>query len=150
MALEERARARVDLSRSETETTFREIAITATSDIASARSHVETSRDRIERECEHQLAIARGDLHGSLDSLVTGVRAAHKQSRTLVEHAVQTIVGLGPESTLRRGYAVARDPENRPVGSKADAVKHPVLRVQFRDGQIDVENRDYRERTVDE
>jgi exodeoxyribonuclease VII large subunit len=70
-------------------------------------------------------------------------------ARTQVEHRVQTIVGLGPEATLRRGYAIARDPENRPVGSKGEAVRHQELQLQFRDGEIAVENRDYQGRQAD-
>ena len=150
VAIEERARARVGLTLVETEKTFQEIALTAAGSISAAGGAVEASRDRIGRECQHWLAVAQGDLQGSFDALLSGAGAAHRQARTLVGHAVQTLVGLGPEATLRRGYAIARDAHDRPVGSKEEAVKHPVLRVQFRDGQISVDNRDYRGRNGDE
>ena len=150
VAIEERARARVGLTLVETEKTFQEIALTAAGSISSAAGAVEASRDRIGRECQHRLAVAQSDVQGSFGSLLSRANVAQRQAGTLVEHAVQTLVGLGPEATLRRGYAIARDAEDRPVGSKEAAVKYPVLKVQFRDGQISVDNRDYRGRNGDE
>jgi hypothetical protein len=72
-------------------------------------------------------ALARSDLQGNVGSLLKSAEAAQRAARTHVEHCVQTIVGLGPDATLRRGYAIARDGENRPVGSKAEAVRHRML-----------------------
>ena len=55
---------------------------------------------------------------------------------------IRQVVGLGPEATLRRGYAIARDPEGRPLGSKVEAEKRATLSIQFRDGSLEVENRE--------
>ena len=143
VAIEERAGARVELSRADTEKTLREIALTAAGTVTAAGSGVEANRNRIERECEHQLAAARSDLQTSADALLGNAAAAQRQARTLVGHAMQTLVGIGPEATLRRGYAIARDGQGRPVGTKVEAAKHPSLRIQFRDGQLAVENSEY-------
>jgi exodeoxyribonuclease VII large subunit len=149
-AMGERSRARLRLTLADTEKRFQEIALKAAGRLNAAGSEVEAMRERIERECDRRLALARSDLQGSVDALLTSAEAVQRAARTHVEHWVQTIVGLGPEATLRRGYAVARDSENRPIGSKAEAVSHRMLQLQFHDGDVAVENRDYEGRKADE
>jgi exodeoxyribonuclease VII large subunit len=53
------------------------------------------------------------------------------------------VVGLGPQSTLQRGFAIARDDENNPLTSKEAAMQHASFRVEFRDGAVAVDNRDF-------
>jgi exonuclease VII large subunit len=57
-----------------------------------------------------------------------------------MDHCIERIVSLGPEATLKRGYAIARDSDGRPVGSAAEARRHSALMIQFRDGDLRVEN----------
>jgi exodeoxyribonuclease VII large subunit len=57
-----------------------------------------------------------------------------------IEFLVQRIDGLGPEATLRRGYAVVRDPGGRALGTKREAESRPVLQFEFQDGRLQVEN----------
>jgi len=52
-------------------------------------------------------------------------------------------VSLGPDATLKRGYAIARDADGRPVGSAADARRQTTLTIQFRDGDVPVKNLTY-------
>ena len=50
------------------------------------------------------------------------------------------IVGMGPQSTLQRGFAIARDDEDKPLTSREAAMKHASFQVQFRDGRVAVKN----------
>ena len=49
-------------------------------------------------------------------------------ARREIEAGTRIVVGLGPQATLRRGYALARDPEGRPLtrrGAACDAPSSP-------------------------
>ena len=59
---------------------------------------------------------------------------------TRIEFFVQRVVGLGPEATLRRGYAIVRDPAGQPLGTRREAETKPILEVEFQDGRLRVEN----------
>ena len=60
------------------------------------------------------------------------------------------VVGLGPQATLRRGFAIARDAENRPITSREAAVQSRAFTVQFHDGTVPVANRGSEGEVADE
>ena len=51
------------------------------------------------------------------------------------------VVGLGPQATLKRGFAIVHDEEGRPVTSREEAVQLPSFQVQFHDGMVPVSNK---------
>ena len=51
--------------------------------------------------------------------------------------------GSSPQSTLERGFAIARDDHDAPLTSREAAIKHTSFRVEFRDGAVTVDNREY-------
>lgn len=50
------------------------------------------------------------------------------------------IVGMGPQSTLQRGFAIVRDDDDKPLTSREAAMNHTSFQVQFRDGRVSVQN----------
>ena len=47
---------------------------------------------------------------------------------------------MGPQSTLQRGFAIARDDDDKPLTSREAAMTHASFQVQFRDGRVEVKN----------
>ena len=55
-----------------------------------------------------------------------------------VEALAREVLGVGPQATLRRGFAIVRDADGKPVVTAAQAVQNKSLNIEFRDGAIDV------------
>jgi exonuclease VII large subunit len=45
---------------------------------------------------------------------------------------------LGPQSTLQRGFAIARDYQDNPITSREAAMQHASFQIQFHDGKVAV------------
>ncbi|MHC5543748.1 exodeoxyribonuclease VII large subunit, partial [Singulisphaera rosea] len=53
-----------------------------------------------------------------------------------IETFVKIVVGLGPQATLKRGFAITRDAQGRPVTSASAASTLEELTVEYHDGRI--------------
>jgi exodeoxyribonuclease VII large subunit len=114
--------------------------------IVLAQSEIERDRDRVTRAGHHRLSLAGSKLGDAVEYLHRGVETIRRDAGTRVEFFVQRIVGLGPEATLRRGYAIVRDPDGQPLGTRSQAETQPVLELEFQDGRLRVENQAAKER----
>ena len=63
-----------------------------------------------------------------------------------MEEVARMVVGLGPQATLGRGFALARDMEGNPITSRESAKQYRDFSLQFHDGDLPVTNRDHDER----
>ena len=113
-----RSRSTVENQRIRADATIEEIASRADARLAAAVCDVEDARNRVEAGIETMIATARMHL----------------------DFNIRQVVGMGPDATLRRGYAIARDAAGHPLGSKEEAAKQERLTIQFRDGSLEVEN----------
>jgi exodeoxyribonuclease VII large subunit len=111
--------------------------------IAAAEREVGSLRDQVVRESGRMTAGARDEIERARTSLSTGVPAQLASARRDLEHLARIIVGLGPEATLERGFAIARDLDHRPLASRKAATENASFRVQFRDGILAVDNKDF-------
>jgi exodeoxyribonuclease VII large subunit len=91
-------------------------------------------------KAEAKITSATHDVDDARDAVELGVGTVMSNARMQMDFNIRQVVGLGPEATLRRGYAIVRDPEGRPLGSKVEAEKQATLMIQFRDGSLGVEN----------
>src|SRR4029077_2843131 len=105
---------------------------------------LEHEQAQIIREAGRWITIASDGLEGAYTSLSSGMISSAETAKRDIETFARIVVGLGPQATLRRGFAIARDAEDHPIASKGEAMKHDGFRVQFRDGPLAVENREYR------
>ncbi len=119
--------------------------LNASRQIVLARSAIEQDRDRITRAGHHGLSLTASQLGDALGHLFRSAEAMRRDAGTRLEFCVQRIVGLGPEATLRRGYAIVRDPAGQPLGSRSQAETQPVLELEFQDGRLRVENQTAKE-----
>jgi len=97
----------------------------------------------IRTKSELKVASTDRDLDNARVRIASGIESAMNTARMQMEHCVERIVSLGPDATLKRGYAIARDADGRPVGSATDARRHTTLTIQFRDGYVPVKNLTY-------
>ena len=97
-----------------------------------ARSAVEAAgRDlrhhhvQIARERRRWLTIASDGLVAIYTSFTSGANSAAEAAKRDIETFARIVVGLGPHATLRRGFAIARDSEDRPITSRESAMRSP-------------------------
>ena len=82
------------------------------------------------------------DLDKSLSLLESGAISITDEARKDIENFAKMVVGLGPQSALQRGFAIARDNDDKPLTSREAAMNHASFQVQFRDGRLAVKNTD--------
>jgi exodeoxyribonuclease VII large subunit len=84
--------------------------------------------------------MAMEDLNKCLALVESGTNSVTDEARKDIESFARIIVGVGPQSTLQRGFAIARDDEDKPLTSREAAMNHTSFQVQFRDGRVAVQN----------
>jgi exodeoxyribonuclease VII large subunit len=70
----------------------------------------------------------------------SGIISVTDEARKDIENFARIIVGMGPQSTLQRGFAIARANDDKPLTSREAAINHASFQVQFRDGKLSVKN----------
>lgn len=104
-------------------------------DLVQTKSHVEWDTDRM-------MSMASDGLDQSISGLVNGASTIAAGAGKDIENFARIVVGLGPQSTLQRGFAIARDDDNKPLTSREAAMNNASFQVQFRDGSVAVKNID--------
>lgn len=84
-------------------------------------------------ELDHALSEVRRGSLGMVENAASKV-GAH----------MRLIVGLGPQSTLQRGFAIAKDPDGLPITSRRMAIHKSEFTVQFHDGAVQVSNKEFK------
>lgn len=72
-----------------------------------------------------------------LQEVSQGVLARLDRQASTVDALLRETIGLGPQSTLERGYALVHDGQAL-VASAQQARQHPQLTLRFADGSVDV------------
>ena len=99
-------------------------------------------KTQVGRDTGRMVTKAVDDLDKSLSLLESGAISITDDARKDIENFARIIVGMGPQSTLQRGFAIARDDEDKPLTSREAAMNHASFQVQFRDGRVAVKNTD--------
>ena len=55
-----------------------------------------------------------------------------------IEALAREILGVGPDATLKRGFAMVRDPRGKPLTSRRQALREKRLALEFHDGVLGV------------
>ena len=97
-------------------------------------------KTQVGRDSGRMVTKAVDDLDKSLDLLENGATSITDDARKDIENFARIIVGMGPQSTLQRGFAIARDNDDKPLTSREAAMNHDTFQVQFRDGRVAVKN----------
>jgi exodeoxyribonuclease VII large subunit len=117
------------------------VALNSTRHLELLLSLLDQDRERVARAVGHRVTLASCQLGDAVAQLARAAEAVRRDAGTRIESFVQRIVGLGPEATLRRGYAIVRDRDGRPLGTRRRAEVEPVLQLEFQGGRMRVENK---------
>jgi exodeoxyribonuclease VII large subunit len=69
----------------------------------------------------------------------SGAGLALSSARYATESHARLVVGLGPGATLRRGFAIVRSPDVRPITRRELAGRQSRLDLEFQDGLLSVD-----------
>jgi len=119
------------------------VALQATAKVDAAGRDLGHFKIQVGRDSMRLATKAGDDLKCDVDAVTEGAGALVKASRREIEANARIAVGLGPQATLRRGFAIVRDAEDRPVTSRAAAKANTEFAVQFHDGTLPVAVRGY-------
>jgi exodeoxyribonuclease VII large subunit len=97
-------------------------------------------KTQVGRDTARMVTSAMDDLDRCLSLVESGIISITDDARKAIENFARIIIGLGPQSTLQRGFAIVRDDEDRPLTSREAAIINASFQVEFRDGKIAVKN----------
>jgi exodeoxyribonuclease VII large subunit len=116
------------------------MALNASKQLGVAQTQIDQGRKQVVRAGHGRVSLAADKLGDLVGQLLREVETLRHSASTHLEFFMQPIVGLGPEATLKRGYAIVRDPETRVLGTRRQAAIEPVLQIEFQDGRLWVSN----------
>jgi exonuclease VII large subunit len=76
------------------------------------------------------------EVDNSVSLIENGTSLITEGARKDIENFAKIVVSLGPESILDRGFAIARDDQDKPLTSRAAAMNYDPFHVQFRKGRV--------------
>ncbi len=106
--------------------------------LSNAEAQLEQYQDRITEDVKHWLAVSETDVERIFQTVFQNGQQQLELANQQVEAMGREILGIGPQATLRRGFAVVRDQNGAPIVSAVQARQEPVLNIEFRDGIVDV------------
>jgi exodeoxyribonuclease VII large subunit len=98
----------------------------------------ENLRAQFGKDVVRMIARARDGLECDLAAARDGAGALVEAGRREVEAYTRAVVGMGPQATLRRGFAIARGSDDRPITSCEAATQAAEFIVEFHDGAVPV------------
>jgi exodeoxyribonuclease VII large subunit len=128
--------------RSEIERLVHTVTLKAQGRLDAAGRDLDQIKTQVGRDTGRMATKALDDLDKSLSLLKSGATSITDDARKDIESFARIIVGMGPQSTLQRGFAIVRDNEDKPLTSRDAAMSHDSFQVEFRDGRVAVKNMD--------
>jgi len=132
----------LESERSEVERLVHTVTLKAQTRLDAAVLDLDQIKTQVGRDSGRMVTKAVDDLDKSLSLLESGAISITEDARKDIESFARIVVGLGPQSTLQRGFAIARDNDDKPLNSREAAMNHDTFQVQFRDGRVRVKNTD--------
>jgi exodeoxyribonuclease VII large subunit len=114
------------------------VALQARAKADSAGRDLDGQQFQMGRDLARLLTKANDDLECDIGAVHEGARALVETARREIEANTRIVVGMGPDATLRRGFTIVRDAEDRPVTSREAALGISEFTVQFHDGTVPV------------
>jgi exodeoxyribonuclease VII large subunit len=130
----------LESERSEIDRLVHAVTLKSQSRIDSAGRDLHQMKTQVCRDAGHMVVKAADDLGKTNDLIENGVISITDVAKKDIESFARIVVGLGPQSTLQRGFAIARDDENKPLTSREAAMSHATFQVEFRDGRVAAKN----------
>ncbi|WP_104989602.1 exodeoxyribonuclease VII large subunit [Deinococcus sp. NW-56] len=106
--------------------------------VASAAAQAGEDARRIRACARDALAVAEAETRRTHDRLLSAARRQADTARLNTDALMRQALGLTPERTLARGYALVRDAAGRPVTRAAGVGPGARLTLEFADGTVGV------------
>lgn len=106
--------------------------------LSSTESQVSQFRERILSDADHWLSLSEMDVGRVYQTVFQHGQQQIDQAAHEVEGLGREILGIGPQATLRKGFAIVRAQDGSPIVSVAQAKQEQLLNIEFRDGNITV------------
>ena len=141
-SITQRTQIQLESERSEIARLVHTVTLKSQSRLDAAGRDLDQIKSQVGRDTGRMVAKATDDLDQSIASIENGVVSITDAAQKDIENFARIVVGLGPQSTLQRGFAIARSDEDKPLASREAAMNHASFQVQFRDGRVAVKNID--------
>jgi exodeoxyribonuclease VII large subunit len=122
---------------------FKLIQTATSAQLRQVKMTLDVERTRLITATNRTLASVTEDLEKVVDRVADGAVLTAAAARKELDNLARMVVGLGPQSTLKRGFAIVRDEGDTPLTSRARAQSHARLQIEFHDGRIAVTNEHY-------
>jgi exodeoxyribonuclease VII large subunit len=139
-SITQRTQIQLESQRSEIERLAHTLALKAQGRLDAAELDLDQVKTQVGKDIDRMVTKALDDLGKCISLVESGTVSITDEARRDVENFARIIVGMGPQSTLQRGFAIARDDEDKPLTSREAAMNHASFQVQFRDGRVGVQN----------
>ena len=139
----QRSQIQLESQRSEIARLVHTVTLKAQNRLDAAALDLDQIKTQVGRDAGRMVTKAVDDLDKSLFLLESGAISITDDARKDIENFARIIVGMGPQSTLQRGFAIARDNDDKPLTSREAAMNNASFQVQFRDGKVVVKNTDH-------
>jgi exodeoxyribonuclease VII large subunit len=141
-SISQKAQLQLESERSEIERLAHTVALKTQGRLDAATLNLDQIKTQVGRDSGHMVTKAIEDLDRCVSLVESGTISVMDEARKAIENFARIIVGMGPQSTLQRGFAIVRDDEDKPLTSREATMNHASFQVQFRDGRVAVANKD--------
>jgi exodeoxyribonuclease VII large subunit len=139
-SISQKAQLQLESERSEIERLAQTVALKAQGRLNAAALDLDQIKMQVGKDGSRTVTKALEDLVECVSLVESGTISVTDEARKDIENFARIIIGMGPQSTLQRGFAIARDDENKPLTSREAAMKSASFQVEFRDGKVAVKN----------
>ena len=104
---------------------------------------LDSHRVAVKRQASKLLLQRSSDLKKEGNSILNEATKALVVASEKSDDLLKFIVGIGPQATLNRGFAIAKDLNDRTIKTRETAIKNEEIVIQFQDGSVRVTNNDF-------
>jgi exodeoxyribonuclease VII large subunit len=139
-SISQKAQLQLESERSEIDRLAQTVALKAQGRLDAAALELDQVKTQVGRDADRMVTKELDALDERLVLVESGTISVTSEARKDVENFARIIVGMGPQSTLQRGFAIVRDNGDKPLTRREEAMKNASFQVEFRDGKVAVKN----------
>lgn len=106
--------------------------------LSNSESQVSQFRERILSDAVRWLSLSETDTDRVYQTVFQHEQQQIDRATYEIEVLGREILGIGPQATLRRGFAIVRTQDGSPIVSSTQAKQEQLLNIEFRDGNVTV------------
>jgi exonuclease VII large subunit len=141
-SIAQRVQMQVEAERSDIARLMETVSFSAQSRLGAAGTEIDRVKTDIGRDIGRMAATACDELDHAIGLIEKSAMAMADGAQKDIEYFARIVVGMGPHSTLQRGFAILRDPADKPVTSREAAITLDTFEIELRDGRLKVKNQD--------